>query len=121
MDGFALLLFTCELDRGLLGKLAVGNLLAFALLSAEGWPVGRVALRLLSLTGVGGSARSSCLVRQEKEPDARGAGCDRVSEDEPAQTLELHAGAYRYQPAVVIRREARAHCQDRTLPSGRSW
>ena len=116
LGGFALLLFACEFDRGLFGELAVGNLL-LSLLPAEGWAVGRVALRLLALTGVGGPARSS-LVRKEEEADARGARCDRVAENDVA-VAELNVGQRahadnRDRAAEGIRAEADDTTADRT-------
>jgi hypothetical protein len=110
VGGFALLLSARELDRGLFGERFVRDLLPFSLSPAQAWPVGRVALRLETFPPGRGPARSSCLVSQEEEADARGAGCDRVAENDVA-VAELDVGQCahadnRDQAAEGIRAEA---------------
>jgi hypothetical protein len=110
---FALLLSAREFDRSLFGELVVGDLLLFPALAAMGGVVGGVALRLELLPPARRSACPSCLVRKEEEPDAGGAGGDRVAEDEVV-VAELDVGQRAYaddrdHAAGAVLREARTH------------
>jgi hypothetical protein len=108
----ALLLAACGFERGLLVEVVVGNLL-FPLLPAQGWHVGRVALGFSTLAPVRGPARPSCLVRKEEEPDARGTGGDRVTQNEigvaDCDVWERAHGHNRDRAAEGIRAEAGRH------------
>jgi hypothetical protein len=107
VDGFALLLFACELDRGLVRKLVVVDPLVFARLSAEVRPVGRVTLRLGSLLDGRGPARASCLVREEEDPCS---GCRNgvADDDEYMAHFEVGERPYRHDsdpPALTVEAE----------------